>query len=85
MFFSPKIITPVNGSIYSENIFGVEEDKESCWIYEITPKVALFSMFNTTGIISTYYERKSFKHVDLKAVKDMLKISKSGEKKLKIL
>ena len=38
-----------------------------------------------TGIIITYYERKSFKHVDLKAVKDMLKISKSKEKKLKIL
>ena len=38
-----------------------------------------------TGIISTYYEYKSFKNVDLKAVKDKLKISKSEEKKLKIL
>ena len=38
-----------------------------------------------TGIISTYYEHKSFKHVDLNAIKDMLKMSKSEEKKLKIL
>ena len=32
------------------------------------------------GIISTYYKCKSFKHVDLKVVKGMLKISKSEEK-----
>ena len=33
-----------------------------------------------TGTINTYYEHKSFKRVDLKGVKNMLKISKSKKR-----
>ena len=65
-----------------------QSNYSATWIKTIIQK--LTSKLNNTkiqntGLISTYYKHKSSKNLELKAVKNMLKISMFTENKLKIL